>query len=455
MGTATPLSELHAELEERVAEAAQRTEVPGVVVGLLLDGAEDYVSYGVTSIPNPLPVDEGTLFQIGSTGKTLTGTAMMALVERGVVDLAAPVRRYLPELQLQDEQVAANITVLQLLNHTAGWSGDFFADTGYGADALARYIERLPGAQQEFPLGERVSYNNSALTVAGRVIEVVTGQEFETAIRELVFEPLGLTEHFYFPWEVMTRRFAVGHTRVGGELRVTPWYESRSGHPQGGGIAASARDQLRYARFHMGDGAGVLRRETLRQMQTQTTPASSNERFGVSWALRELNGVQIVAHGGSTLGHQSAFEMVPERNFALTALTNARHGNELLHELTEWIFAAYLGLAEPVPDPLQLSAAQLAEYLGTYSASTGDLHVSVDVDNERLLATPHFNPEMLAEMGVTAEEIGSDPMPMVILPDNEYLVVEGQYKGMRGALLRDAGGRVSGIDMGRVFTRRD
>jgi hypothetical protein len=62
---------------------------------------------------------------------------------------------------------------------------------------------------------------------------------------------------------------------------------------------------------------------------------------------------------------------------------------------------------------------------------------------------------MLAEMGVTAEEIGSDPMPMVILPDNEYLVVGGQYKGMRGALLRDAGGRVSGIDMGRVFTRRD
>ena len=100
-------------------------------------------SHGVTSVENPLPVDEHTLFQFGSTGKTFTATAIMRLVDQGRVDLDATVRTYLPELTLSDESVAGAVTVLQLLNHTAGWSGDVFDNTGDGDDALARYVELM------------------------------------------------------------------------------------------------------------------------------------------------------------------------------------------------------------------------------------------------------------------------------------------------------------------------
>ncbi len=99
-------------------------EVPGVAVGIYLDGEEQYAFHGITSIENPLPVDENTLFQFGSTGKTFTSTAIMRLVEQGKIDLDAPVRRYVPELQLKDDDVAQRVTVLQLLNHSAGWQGD-------------------------------------------------------------------------------------------------------------------------------------------------------------------------------------------------------------------------------------------------------------------------------------------------------------------------------------------
>jgi CubicO group peptidase (beta-lactamase class C family) len=379
----------------------------------------------------------------------------MRLVEQGRVDLDAPVRRYIPELRLQDESVAERVTVLQLTNHTSGWAGDFFADTGYGDDALARYVEKLAEVEQEAPLGERVSYSNSAFTVAGRVIEKVTGKPFEAAVSELVFQPLGLHEHFYFPWEIMVRRFAAGHARVNGVNQVVPWYESRSGHPQGGGISASARDQIRYARFHMGDGGGILRRETLEQMQTPTTPYVTEGAKGIAWALSEIDGVKIVAHGGSTRGHQTGFEMVPEQRFALVTFTNARHGTEFNEEIKTWAFEAYLGLAEAVPDPLELSADQLREYAGLYDSFTGVL--TVVLDGDRLIGTLEPNPEMLAEFGEEAQE-GEElvpPLPFKILPENQFLVIDGAYKGMRGGIVRGAEGRLTGLDLGRVFTKRE
>src|SRR5687768_5700421 len=88
------------ELQNKLDELAKELEVPGAAVGVVLDGEEHYAYSGVTSIDYPLPVDEKTLFQFGSTGKTYTATAIMPLVEQGKVDLDAPVITYLPELKL-------------------------------------------------------------------------------------------------------------------------------------------------------------------------------------------------------------------------------------------------------------------------------------------------------------------------------------------------------------------
>src|SRR3954467_1099247 len=124
------------QLKDGVAAVAEGLEVPGVSVGVFHAGEEHYAFHGVTSIENPLPVDDVTLFQFGSTGKTFTATAVMRLVEQGKVDLDAPVRTYIPELKLKDDDVAQRVTVLQLLNHTAGWAGDLMEDVGDGDDAL-------------------------------------------------------------------------------------------------------------------------------------------------------------------------------------------------------------------------------------------------------------------------------------------------------------------------------
>src|SRR6266568_4898943 len=107
-------------LSDFVEATATDFRIPGVAVGVWADGQEIYACHGVTSVDNPLPVDRDTLYVLGSVTKTYTATALMRLVAEGRVELEAPVRRYIPELVLADERAAAEITVLHLLNHTAG-----------------------------------------------------------------------------------------------------------------------------------------------------------------------------------------------------------------------------------------------------------------------------------------------------------------------------------------------
>ena len=188
----------------------------------------------------------------------------MRLVERGELDLDAALRTYLPHLKLSDADVAARVTMRHLLTHTGGWLGDYFDDVGPGEDALARICSSMSELPQLTPLGDVWSYNNAGFYLAGRVIEVVTGLPYEQAVQELLLDPLGLEQTLFFAEDVMTRRFAVGHDRNNAVAR--PWPIGRAHHPAGG-LASTVRDLLRYARFHLGDGEGILTRASLDQMQ--------------------------------------------------------------------------------------------------------------------------------------------------------------------------------------------
>ena len=116
-----------------------------------------------------------------------------------------------------------------LLTHTGGWDGDFFPDTGNGDDALARYVELMADLPQLTPLGTILSYNNAAFSLAGRVIEAVTGKTYEAALKELVLDPLRLKHSFLFPTDVMTHSYAVGHATIADKTIVLrPWQVTRA-----------------------------------------------------------------------------------------------------------------------------------------------------------------------------------------------------------------------------------
>lgn len=455
------------QLQEQLTELAERLAVPGVAVGVYIDGAEHYAFHGVTSIENPLPVDEHTLFQFGSTGKTFTATAIMRLVEQGKIDLEAPVRTYVPELRLRDESVAERVTVLQLLNHTAGWEGDLFQGTGDGDDALARYVEKMADLQQVAPLGASVSYNNASLSLAGRVIEKVTGLTYEQAVKELIFEPLGLDHTFFFTNDIMTRRFAIGHDQnpEDGSITVSrPWAIPRSSAPAGG-ISANAADQIAWARFHLSDGRAsdgtqVLAEELAAKMKQPTVEmrgSAIGDAVGISWMLRDVDGVRLVSHGGDTLGQHAAFVTAPERDYAFICMTNCGpNGSLLSNELGRWALQAYLGIDDADPEPVKLAADALADYEGTYETIAATCTISQDGDGGLLLDI-EAKPEMMAQLREAGEEEPDSPtMPLGLLPGDgdRYIISGGPAKGMKGYFTRDAAGRVDGVHAGGRLASR-
>lgn len=298
-------------LSEFVAATATTFGIPGVAAGVLVDDQETYACHGVTSIENPLPVDTDTLFQLSSISKTYTATALMRLVAEGKVELEAPVRRYVPELTLKDERTAAAITVLHLLNHTSGLAWGLMVNSGFGDDALARYVQQLAELELIAPPGTRTSYSQAGYNLAGRVVEKVTGLTFERAVAALVFAPVGLSHSFYTSEEIMTRRFSVGHDRgEDGTLAIARLSQLGRGDSPGGGIASSVSDQLRWAQFHLGDGSTasggrLLPAAVLQRMHEPTTTlrgSNMGHAVGISWFLRDMDGVRTIGHGGSAPG---------------------------------------------------------------------------------------------------------------------------------------------------------
>src|SRR5207302_1813493 len=200
---------------------------------------------------------------------------------------------------------------------------------------------------------------------------------FEQAIKELLLQPLGLEHTFYFAAEIMSRRFAIGHQqKPDGEIKVVrKGYETRSGHPAGGNVVANAADQIAWARFHLGDGTApdgthLLSKELLDRMKEPTVESPGGaigDAVGISWLLRDVEGVRIVMHGGTTVGQYSEFQLVPDRNFAIISMTNSGpNGHQFNEELLKWALEAYLGVVDTDPEPEKLADAELAAFTGRF-----------------------------------------------------------------------------------------
>ena len=462
-----PFAELDAKIEAGMAAYG----IPGVAVGVLYRGREYLKGYGVTNVDYPRAVDPDTVFRIASTTKTFTGTTVMRLVERGELDLDARVGRYLPDFRTSDPTVAPRVTVRQLLNHSPGWLGDYLQDFGRGDDALARYVEGIARIPQLTPLGEVFFYNNTALSLAGRLIEVATGATYENAVRSLLIDPLGLAHSRFFSDEIIGFNIAASHKLEGKKPVVDPsfWEVPRSLNPTGG-LISSVRDQLAYARFHLGDGRApdgkrLLTRRSLVRMRSHPGPGGTMlvelDGIGVSWQLRpSRQRVRIVQHGGDLPGQHSCLMMVPEHGFALTALTNSDGGPSLIAELfvKDWALRTFTGLSNLPAVPRVLSRRELAPYEGRYEqeeiAPDGRLEkgaYELRGHQGELRATA------VGEMPALDPPESAAQTRLVFYRKDYVLVLDatGRPTGSRANFLRDGHGRVKWLRIGGRLYRHN
>jgi CubicO group peptidase (beta-lactamase class C family) len=448
------LSDARSELTSYLDQRMTHRHVPGAVIGIVRGEEELIVVRGVTSVEHPLEVDATTLFQVGSRTKTFTATALMRQREAGKLDLDAPLVSYLPEFRLANPDYAGRVTPRHLLTHTGGWLGDYFLAVplrGRGEDSLARLVDAMDRPPCLTAPGEIFSYNNAGFCVAGRLLEVLTGQNYEDAVRSLVLEPLDLSHTTYFPEDVITERTAVGHIVRGGKPTVArPWGISRSEHPTGG-IISDVIDQLRYARFHLGDGTTaqgerLLSAEMMADMQSVHTAAIGvGDAIGLPWLLGSLGGLRTVSHGGGMNGQMSAFTLVPERGFAISIFTNASSGALLCGDMVRWTLERLLGVKDEAPRVVRLSSEQLDEYAGAYAFGL----LQVERQEDHLV---------LRRKGIPGSELMEEPPPPIRLGfydrDCIFDLDEPEDASSRGRFLRDTEGRIQHLHHGGRLTPR-
>ena len=445
----------HGTLSSLVDDAMQTRHVPGVAVGLLHDGTEETFGFGVTSVENPLPVQPDTLFQIGSITKTFTATLLMQLVAAGRLQLDAPIRAVLPDFRLQDETVAAAATVRHLLTHTGGWVGDDFTDTGWGDDALARYVLGMAALPQLAPLGGPFSYCNSGFAVAGRIVEVLTGQTYEQAARERLLDPLEMQRSRLFPTEVMTERYSVGHTSPFDDGQsatvLRPWPLPRAANAMGG-LTSTVIDLLRYARLHLGQaGDAVLPAAARAEMHTVWAPAGNfADAVGAAWMLSGPAERRVVQHSGSTYGQQATLQLVPDRGLAVAVLTNGSRGGEVHQRISRWALEQYAGISQPDPTVRQVAADELAEYVGRYEQPLA----SIELRAEDGYLVVHEQPKG----GFPSKDSPPRPAPpaarLAFWATDRVLGLDPPFSGARAEFLRGADGALTWLRIGGRLAKR-
>ena len=365
-------------LAAAVQGEASRWNVPGVAAAVLHHAGIEATSAGLTSLTVKRPVTDDTIFQIGSISKVFTATLVMQLVDEGLLDLDEPVLSYIPDLPLADIAAREAITLRHLLSHGAGFEGDRFIDYGRGDDALSRAVAAFDTLRQWTTPGELFSYNNAGFYLVGRIVEIVTGTTFETAITDRLLTPLGLRTAVFFAEDAIELDHAVGHRikhREAGHT-IAEGYSLPRHVNAAGGIITSTRELLRFASLHIGDGeidgTRLLAAQSARAMREPHLDAGpSRGSYGIGWAIRDAGGFRIVSHGGATRGFRAQLTVVPERSFAIAILTNGEPGSRAIQEIEAWALQEYLGSSAPEPEIIELPKKKLNAFAGTYLRHDG------------------------------------------------------------------------------------
>jgi len=433
--------------------------VPGVALGIIDGQSLTTRGLGVTNVEDSIPVNAHTVFPIASISKTFAATAMMRLVEQGKVDLRAPVRTYIPNFRVRDSTVSRDVTVWHLLTHLGGWEGQV-GGPDRGTATLENFVATtLPDLMQIAPPGKAWSYNNAGFSIAGRIIEVVTGKSINAAMRELVFQPLGLEHAGTTAGDFIVNRFAAGHiSRDGRTTLQRPFSPSAS--VTAGGVGLCITDILTYARFQMGDGTAangerVLDRKSLELMRMpQAHKQGTDDDIGLAWHIRRVGPIHTYGHGGTLGGHILLLELVPERNFAIAILTNANTGWRLIQDVEREALKSYLGatyapnqaiahrgLVETLPTVQPLAKQpDPAPYLGTYVRPSNSYVVRAE--GGKVIVQDRSNSGSPREY------------PVAFYGPDRVEVTEGPDSGQSIEFVRDDSGRVNWIRIvGRVAVR--
>jgi len=348
--------ELEAFIDGIMAAHLEANHIAGATISVVKDGQVFFTKgYGYANFKSKTPVlPDRTMFRPGSVSKLFTWTAVMQLYEQGKLNLDADVNTYLKEFQIP-ATFPLPITLNHLLSHTPG-----FEERGTGMAArkpedlmpLGKWLAAHMPARVR-PPGELTSYSNYGTSLAGYVVEVISGTPFEQYIEENIFKPLGV-EHSTFRQplpEALAPNMSTGYTYKNGAFKEEK-FELLNGMAPAGALSACATDMARFMIAHLQNGAygdaRILKEETAKFMHTRLfghDPRINGNAHGF-WEFG-YNDLHLIEHGGDTIYFHSQLALIPDKNVGWFVSYNTVPGGS-----REQLFHAFLNRFFPASAPL-------------------------------------------------------------------------------------------------------
>jgi CubicO group peptidase (beta-lactamase class C family) len=292
-------------MDAYLREQVKSNRIPGMAFAVVKDGQVIFKAGYGDAAPGR-PVTPQTQFYIGSVSKSFTALAVMKLVDRGKIELDAPVQTYIPWFQVADPDVSKQITIRNLLNHTSGLAekGDPNS-TAYTAN-LEEQVRLMQYVKPVNKPGTTFEYYNHNYRILGYVVEVVSGQPYGLFLKENIFLPLGMKDTVTNP--IDAPNLAQGYSRFFG-FPLPQTQEYIPGGVPSGYMITTAEDMARFLNAQIANrqpnGDPLVSPESLALMRTP--PAGIESQYGMGWM--DIDGGQTYAHGGA-IHYFQAFEAI-------------------------------------------------------------------------------------------------------------------------------------------------
>lgn len=342
---ASRLPRQRAEIESAVSKFMATTHVPGLSIAVVENGELYWeAGFGVADLENNVPATEHTLFRLGSISKSLTATAAMELVQRGKLDLDAPVQKYCPAFP----EKSAPITTRLVMGHLAGirhYKSGSQDDPEVGN--TRRFDNPIQAGLDFFkndpllsPPGQQFHYSTQGYTLVGCVIQGASRDKYVDFVTRNVFEPAGMKQ------TQADDRFAIIPYRTrfyrqtkSGMVENADFLDSSYKIP-GGGWLSSAEDLARFEIAILNDK--LITPATRELMWTPLKPAEGKPNgYGLGWGTFREDNVLFVGHSGGQQGTSTDFLIAPEKRVGVVVLTNMEDisANELAKEILRVVLA--------------------------------------------------------------------------------------------------------------------
>lgn len=370
-------------LEQKIRQTTQASlqafNIPGIAVVAVQDGKIVLAEgFGIRDLVNQQPVTADTLFGIASHTKAFTAAAVAQLVEQKKLNWDDKVTQHLPEFRLADASLSQRITIRDLLSHRTGLglgAGDLmiWPNTDKTSEQILAGAAHLPIAQD---LRQGFAYNNLMFVAAGLLIERVSGMPYAQYIAEHFFQPLKMNNSVV-GFDNLTpnnTNIAIGNIEYAGEVQRFA-LDYLQDFAAAGATLSSANDMGNWLLTLLNegktaDGKQIIAPKQLAQMWQLTTPLPVATRpgqqsthfrgYGMGWFVKDYHGVKHISHSGGILGMLSLTTLIPEKNFAITVLSN-QQAFQGLTTITEEALEQVLNL--PDTDWLALQSKQYQDFM--------------------------------------------------------------------------------------------